>query len=302
MFRQNWLAKKKCILMIDTGSEGESNLTMLKIDKLASNLVQTSEGLWVSKSHSAVSYPSEGMDFTYQIEDHSYWFIHRNRCITTLINHFPPQGVFFDIGGGNGFVSQAVQKMGIETVLVEPDPAGSRHALERGLKPVVSAALGDAGFFPQCMDTVGLFDVLEHIEDDQGFLTQVHQLIKPGGQLFITVPAYQTLWSIDDVSAGHFRRYELQDLCGRLKKAGFKIDFSTYIFALLPLPIFLLRTLPSRWGWRKEVQLDNISTRNEYVSDSNLVNHIFGMELFWLKRLIPLPWGGSCLVAARRVE
>jgi len=273
----------------------------LEIDKIASNLVQTSAGLWVSKNHTPVSYPAEGMDFTYQIEEHSYWFIHRNACITTLIHRFRPHGTFFDIGGGNGFVCQAIQKMGVDTALVEPDPNGSRHAFERGLKPVISASLGDAGFLPASMDAVGLFDVLEHIEDDQAFLNEMARLIKPGGQLFITVPAYQALWSIDDASAGHFRRYQLKTLCQRLKSAGFKIDFATYIFFLLPLPVFFLRTLPSRWGWRKKIDLDSQSTRNEYVSDSRLVNTIFGLELFWLRRLIRLPFGGSCLVAARRV-
>ena len=275
---------------------------MVDINQIASNLVQAGDGLWISKSHSPVSYPREGMDFTYQVEEHSYWFNHRNHCITSLVHQFHLQGVLFDIGGGNGFVSQAIRRLGVETVLVEPDPTGSRHALERGLKPVISAALDDAAFYPGSMDAAGLFDVLEHIENDSAFLKQIHSLVKPGGHVFITVPAYQALWSIDDVSAGHFRRYGLKDLCHLLSEAGFKIDFATYIFFLLPLPIYCFRTLPSRFGWRKEVQLDDAATQNEYVSNSSLVDDIFSLELHWLKNLKALPFGGSCLVVASRAE
>jgi 2-polyprenyl-3-methyl-5-hydroxy-6-metoxy-1,4-benzoquinol methylase len=275
---------------------------MMDIKTTASNLLQTEDGLWISKNHSPVSYPQEGMDFTYQLEEQSYWFQHRNKCIIALIEHFRPQGALFDIGGGNGFVSQAVRRIGIETVLVEPDPTGSRHALERGLKPVINATLDDAGFTSGSMDAVGLFDVLEHIEDDGAFLQQIHELVKPGGRLFITVPAYLFLWSIDDVSAGHFRRYSLKDLCQGLKQAGFQIDFATYIFMLLPLPIIFFRTLPSRLGWRKKIQLENADIKNEYVSSSSLVETLLGLELPWLKRLISIPIGGSCLVAASRMK
>ena len=277
-----------------------SSTAGMEINQIAANLRQSDDGLWISRSHTPVSYPSQGMDFTYQLEEQSYWFIHRNRCISAVINQFRPQGMLFDIGGGNGFVSQAIRQLGIETMLVEPDPAGSRHALERGLAPVICASLEDAIFYPNSMDAAGLFDVLEHIEDDLGFLQQLHNLVKPGGRLYITVPAYQALWSIDDISADHFRRYDLNLLCQRLKQAGFKVDFATYIFYFLPLPIYLFRSLPSRMGWRKEINLEDAGIKNEYVSRSNLVEALLGFELHWLKRLKALPFGGSCLVAASR--
>jgi SAM-dependent methyltransferase len=275
---------------------------IMDIHPYASNLNQAADGLWTSKNHTPVSYPAQGMDFTYELEEQSYWFIHRNRCISAVIDHFRPQGALFDIGGGNGFVSQAIRQLGIPTVLVEPDPSGSRHALERGLAPVICASLQDANFYPDSMDAVGLFDVLEHIENDLDFLKQIHTLVKPGGRLFLTVPAYQALWSIDDVSAGHFRRYRLKKLSHLLNQAGFKVDFATYIFFLLPFPIFLFRALPSRMGWRKEIDLEDAGTKNEYVSRVSLVDAILGLELIWLKRLKALPFGGSCLVAARRME
>ena len=64
------------------------------------------DGVWFTKtsSENALSYPSDGNDQCFRVEDSSYWFGHRNTCIVELVRQFPPNGLIFDIGGGNGFV------------------------------------------------------------------------------------------------------------------------------------------------------------------------------------------------------
>src|SRR5580692_11450254 len=75
------------------------------IDEIAANLELGESGIWFSKGNSEVSYPSAGNESCFEIEGHSFWFQHRNRCINTLVRGFPPAGAIFDLGGGNGFVS-----------------------------------------------------------------------------------------------------------------------------------------------------------------------------------------------------
>jgi SAM-dependent methyltransferase len=273
---------------------------VVDIEQVASGLVEVQDGLWVSKKHSFVSYPEDGMDYVYRLEERSYWFRHRNQCILSVMNHFRPAGTFFDIGGGNGFVSQGVRQLGIETVVVEPDPSGSRHALGRGLKPVIAATIDDADFKAGSMPSAGLFDVIEHIEDDLALLRQMHGLLSDEGKLFITVPAYQWLWSSYDDSAGHFRRYRLASLCDLLRTAGFKVDFATYIFGFIPLPIYLFRRLPERLGLQRTVNLKEDDSAEQYTVDNPLLNFVLNLELSWIRSLRPLPLGGSCLVAAHK--
>ena len=79
--------------------------SVLSLRNLAANLEQDHRGLWVSKNRSDVSYPSSDNELCYQIEDTSFWFQHRNRCIANCVRAYPPSGVVFDVGGGNGFVS-----------------------------------------------------------------------------------------------------------------------------------------------------------------------------------------------------
>ena len=42
--------------------------------------------------------------------------------------------VYFDVGGGNGFVAKGLEEKGISTVLIEPGIQGCINAKNRGLK------------------------------------------------------------------------------------------------------------------------------------------------------------------------
>src|SRR6266568_7755747 len=99
----------------------------MNLDSLAANLQLSPDGTWITGSISAVSYPEAGNDICFDIEDASFWFRHRNACIRAVVERYPPAGLFLDIGGGNGYVAQALQALGIEVALVEPGSAGARN-------------------------------------------------------------------------------------------------------------------------------------------------------------------------------
>ena len=87
-------------------------------------------------------------------------------------------------------------------------------------------------------DIILLCDVLEHIKDEQLFLSELHKLLMPDGKIIITVPSYQCLFSEHDQFLKHYRRYNRKQLCKILQRAGFEIEISGYIFfSLLPIRI-----------------------------------------------------------------
>lgn len=276
---------------------------MFDLSAIAENLEKRSDGIWYAREQNPIDYPEEGNSFCYQVEEGSFWFNHRNSFILEALRRFPPGGVLFDIGGGNGYVAMAIQGAGIETVLLEPGIEGIRNAQRRGLKHLVCATLENAGFTEGSLPAIGMFDVLEHIPNDQEFLQLIHQLLVPAGRLYLTVPAYQFLWSIEDVFAQHYRRYTLPMLFKLLEAAGFQVEFATYIFATLPIPIFLFRTLPSKFGWRQHGDLNKIGSELKINSESanSVLDSILRLELRGLRRFNKLPIGGSCLLAARKI-
>lgn len=261
--------------------------------------------LWTCSGVSSVSYPSEGNEACFQVEDTSYWFAHRQDCIQALVHHFAPAGTFYDIGGGNGYNSQHLQSGGRTVVLVEPGP-GARNALSRGVVHVIQSTLQDAQLRRGSADAVGAFDVLEHIQDDLAFLREIANLLAPGGYFFGTVPASKALWSDEDRQAGHFRRYTSSSLQSVLAAAGFETVFVSYLFSWLVLPHFLLRTLPSFFrsafvrGSKAPVNLRNDHSLPGWIA--SFVRRIHRFERHSLDQRRAISFGTSLIVVARRAR
>lgn len=261
------------------------------------------DGIWFSKDQSSISYPEEGNDLCYQIEDPSYWFNHRNDCISILVERFSKHDTFFDIGGGNGFVSLGLQRAGIDSVLLEPGVSGALHAKERGLKNIICSTLEAADIRPGTVASAGAFDVIEHIEDDVAFLRTIAATMRQGGHLYLTVPAFKFLWSDEDVFAGHYRRYTISSLTQALNEAGFEVVHATYMFSILALPILLFRSLPSLFNLRRGGNKQNF--QREHSLGDGLLGRLFKRSFAWeknrLRNLQTLPLGSSCLAVARKI-
>lgn len=279
---------------------------MADIASISSGLHLGEDGIWHGAGREAVSYPADGNAACFGIEDRSFWFRHRNECIATVVRNFPPEAgeAIFDIGGGNGYVAAGLMKAGFDVVLIEPGPSGAANARKRGVKDVICATTETANFRPHSLGAIGLFDVVEHVEDDAAFLGSMRALLKTGGRLYATVPAYASLWSDEDEHAGHFRRYTVGSFCAALRTAGFAVEFSSYIFRPLPLPILLGRALPYRLRGTKPAGTAREEGGDHKVQGglaTRVLESVLQTEIANLANRRPMRFGGSCLVAARAV-
>jgi SAM-dependent methyltransferase len=273
----------------------------LDLATLAPGLEQREPGVWFARTRTPVSYPAHGNAAHLAVEDRSFWFRHRNRCIISLARHFPPRGVLLDIGGGNGFVASGLAKAGFICAVIEPGIDGALAAHARGIDPVICARLEDTQLPQASVAAVGMFDVLEHMADDTAVLGQLHALLERGGRLYVTVPAYQFLFSADDIAAGHLRRYTLSGLARTLSSSGFTVEFASYVFAPLPPLIFLLRVLPSRLGLRRPSQ--KLVREAEHVpagASSYAIDCLLTAEWRRIEAGRTIPFGGSCLCVAAK--
>lgn len=281
-------------------------MSRLQLDSMADNLVQANDGIWHARDDQSVSYPEDGHDKCFAVEDGSFWFEHRNACIQALVSRFSAAGdanPIFDIGGGNGFVSLGLQHAGYSTVLVEPGVSGVRNAKLRGVENIVQATTETAGFRIGSLANVGLFDVIEHIEDDVAFLQSMRQLMQPESMLYATVPAYQWLWSQKDIHAGHFRRYTLSNFTKLLYATGFEIAYASYFFRPLPLPILLAKAIPYRLGLGQKRQRSIKDVSRDHADRTSLrarlASRLLHGEIENIREGVPMGFGGSILVAAR---
>lgn len=300
-------------------------MTTLDIEDLTEGVTLDDDGIWrASDRNGDVSYPASGHSACLAVEESSFWFNHRNDCIRALVSAFPPTAgkPMLDVGGGNGYVSLGLARAGVDVVLVEPGETGAENARRRGLDHVICATTDAARIRPGSVGAIGLFDVVEHIEDDRWFMTQMCDLLERGDRIYATVPAYQALWSADDVKAGHHRRYGRKEITSLFASVGFDIDFASYFFRPLPLPVFMVRTLPHRVRSRarRSAPLRNDSVEAGAASDTadrelistgrhhaanqstlaTTVRRLLRSEITNIEQGTPMRFGGSVIVAAHR--
>ena len=247
-----------------------------------------------------VDYPDQGHEWCLAVEDGSWWFQHRNRVLVDLFRRFPPMQPVYDVGGGNGVVAAALRDAGIRAIVVEPGAAGVANARKRGLE-AIQATLADAGVPRGTVGAIGVFDVVEHIEDDAAFLAHLYEMLAPGGRLYVTVPAYQSLWSEEDVLAQHHRRYTASGMRAALRRVGFVPEQVSYIFGFLPLPVFLFRTLPFRRGVRRPPSAQAVKDDHESRGlMRQVLNGALALERGVVRALGGLPFGGSVMAVAKK--
>jgi SAM-dependent methyltransferase len=244
-------------------------------------------------------FPTENFKDLAALEERHFWFRSRNEVILwALRKWFRPGGKFLEIGCGNAFVLSAFERAmpSMELYGSEIDANGLEQASRR-LKRAQLFQM-DARRIPyrQEFDFVGMFDVLEHIPEDEMVLSQVHSALKTGGGLILTVPQHAFLWSYVDEISHHMRRYESADLVAKVRNAGFEVLGSASFVSLL-MPALLL----SRIG-KKEV--DASFDPEKELKIHPWVNAVLGLvlrlERLMIRMGIRFPFGGSLILAARK--
>jgi SAM-dependent methyltransferase len=134
---------------------------------------------------------------------------------------------FLDVGCGGGDLSKLLCDAGLTGVGVDFSERAVAIASQT-LAPYIAKGqyrlqLGDVHDLPSDFTKVDLaisYMVMEHVEDDLGFLQKIKQYVKPGGNIILGVPGRRDRWSLEDETVGHIRRYDRGDLDAVLRKAN----------------------------------------------------------------------------------
>ncbi|MFP5389260.1 MAG: class I SAM-dependent methyltransferase [Thermoleophilia bacterium] len=157
----------------------------------------------------------------------------------------PPQPRILDAGCGTGGNLQRFADLG-DAVGVDPSADAVRFCKERGLGSVQQAGLESLPFDDGEFDLVAATDVIEHIAAEQQALRELWRVTAAGGAMLLTVPAYAWLWSEEDESLHHQRRYTRAGLRRAVESCGWKTQTATYFNSILLPPIALAKRLPRR--------------------------------------------------------
>lgn len=244
-------------------------------------------------------YNAKGLDNLFAQEEKHFWFITRKEFILAqMTKYISKTNKIIEIGAGTGNVSRYLKQYGYENISVgEMHLNGLKYAKSYGIEECFQFDLLKTPFKNE-FDTVCLFDVLEHIEEDELALYNARQMLNNDGTIILTVPAHMWLWNRSDAIAGHKRRYTKKELTELLKKNGFEIIIAKYFFISI-IALLFLRTLINRDNKK------NVS--NEEFDKNIFINPLLNKILLFITRIehridkiLPNIFGGSLIVIARK--
>jgi SAM-dependent methyltransferase len=189
---------------------------------------------------------------------------------------------------------------------IDIDERPVRKARDRGYDVDQFDATRPLPFDANSFDAITALDVIEHNRDDLAILADGYRVLKPGGHMIITVPAFMWLWSHNDDLNAHVRRYTAGELKQKLGQAGFNIRRITYNnFFIFPMAasLLLLRRLS---GAKPELASHHVNA-DEYQVEmepaSPPVNTVLtkvGQVEAALIRHIDLPVGTSLIAVGQK--
>lgn len=223
---------------------------------------------------------------------------YRNRLVIAAIRkYFMDAALILEAGCGTGMVLDAIVRAFPEkTIHASEVSLSGLQATRRTVNgPNLKLFQMDARQIPFDgeYDMVGMFDVLEHIEDDRGVMKNVHRSLSPNGGLLITVPQHPSLWGPADEAVHHKRRYTRPEMVDKLTTAGFRVlRMTSYNFFLLPAMMVNRYIQKDNYDITKEWEL-NPAVNAALLAVSRIENLLIDLGL-------DFPLGGSLFCVARK--
>jgi hypothetical protein len=218
-----------------------------------------------------------------------WYYSHKFRVIRNLIQHeISSANLLVDVGAGSALFS-------IE--LTKTSPKLNVIAIDIGYElPKVVDAENRITYLqegPGVSADIYLFnDVLEHVPNDVGMLSEYVSSAQLSSKFVITVPAFMSLWSGHDVFLKHFKRYKKSDINRVVQLSGLQVLKSQYLYAPFFPIAWIVRKLPKSQRVKSQMK-DHGKVLNKAI--------LFFLKLDFLLSKIS-PFGISIIVLAEKTK
>lgn len=240
------------------------------------------------------------------VEDESWWFESRRRLVRSVLGklELPSGAAGLDVGCGTGGSLALLSEFCAEVVGLDL----SDHALKiaREKHPAARLISGDANelaeYFPaDSLDLVTFLNVIYHdwIPDEGRALKQAWRVIKPGGVLLLTEPAFDCLYRRHDLVGMGKGRYTLKSIRRIVEGAGFKRVTETYFNSICFLPAWCIARM-DRWRGSRQVDEELAEGAVPPGPINSTMKFAMTMERALIRLTGGVPFGVTLLHAARK--
>jgi SAM-dependent methyltransferase len=226
-----------------------------------------------------------------------WWFVGRRKLFAREIARagVPATARVLDVGTSTGTNLRMLRERDFTRVEgLDVSPEAARYCAEKGLGSVHVGDVCAMPFNDETFDLVLATDVIEHVDDDGQALAEIARVLRPSGLAIVTVPAFQTLYGLQDRVGRHRRRYLKAGLLARLGRAGLQVESSFYFNYLLFLPIWAARRLIDLLGARLDSEAEVNSPAMNW-----LLGKVFALDI-WSARALSPPFGVSLFALVRK--
>lgn len=231
------------------------------------------------------------------IEQTHWWFCGRRRLFARELSRsgVTDKAKILDTGTSAGTNLRMLKELGFRQVTgLDMSEDAIAFCAAKGLGPVERGDICAMPFADKSFDVVLATDIVEHVEDDKLALREITRVLRPGGKVLLTVPAFNLLWGLQDRVSRHRRRYRLAPLARLMESAGLRVQRAYYFNYLLFLPILVARRAIDALG---------LALKSEGQVNTPLLNRalaaIFACDISTAPVLKP-PFGVSILVLAEK--
>jgi 2-polyprenyl-3-methyl-5-hydroxy-6-metoxy-1,4-benzoquinol methylase len=241
-------------------------------------------------------------DELHRVEQIHWWFRARRHIVWSLVRRYVDGGAdrrlrICELGCGTGGTLTAIAD-DHDVVGVECSPEALKYARQSlGDRVHIGSLPHEIDLPAGSFDVVLMTDVLEHIEDDSAAAITAVSLVRPGGIVVATVPAYQWLYSPRDAHHHHFRRYGKRQFARLWSGAGAQTILLSHYNTLLFPPAAVVRM--ARKTMMRQPGCGDLSLPASPIN--NLLARIMGSEANLLGR-VPIPFGLSLISVVRKTD
>lgn len=236
----------------------------------------------------------------YELEDSHWWYVGMRRIILSLIDsHHEGQNnlLVLDAGCGTGAMTRHLARYG-KVIGSDISSEAIKFCTQRALGrcELVQSSLAGLPFDDETFDLIASLDVICVIEDDTLAFQELGRVLKTGGRLIVSLPAYEPLRSEHDLAVDIKRRYTKGRLKDRMERAGLNVERIAYANTLL-LPVAVMLRIAKKWPNKAASEAKSDlwplpAILNRWLADilfleNRLLRHMdlpFGLSVFCLAR------------------
>lgn len=244
--------------------------------------------------------PSE-YQMMFTVEDRHWWYVGMQQISVNLLRQFyphpqPASRQILDAGCGTGAAMGYLSPFG-QVFGFDYSPLALQFCRQRGLHNLYQGSVCELPFENGRFDLITSFDVLYHrtITDYYIPLAEFYRVLKPGGRLFLRLPAYNWLHAHHDQVVHTVRRFTVSELRHAFHKIGFLPEKLSYANTLL-FPLALGKRLAERL---RPPQGTTSDVKPNPPWQDNLLVHFLRAEAQWLNRF-NLPTGLTVIAIGRK--